>query len=80
MSDFHYYVYLLTNNLERKVYEQKMNLVIGFTEKYKVSNLSYFGETRDKGRLVLSTITTIFDAIRCRRRSVFHPCNVPQTL
>ena len=54
-----YYVYLLTNwnnkvmylgvtnNLERRLYEHKNKLVKGFTEKYNVNKLVYFGETQD---------------------------------
>jgi putative endonuclease len=54
-----YYVYLLTNwnnkvmyvgvtnNLERRMYEHKQNLVKGFTEKYKVHKLVHYEETRD---------------------------------
>lgn len=54
-----YYVYILTNwnnkvmyvgitnNLIRRIYEHKNKLVKGFTEKYNVSKLVYFEETRD---------------------------------
>ena len=54
-----YYMYLLTNwnnkvmylgvtnNLERRLYEHKNKLVKGFTEKYNVNKLVYFGETQD---------------------------------
>jgi putative endonuclease len=53
-----YYVYILatrkdgilyigvTNNLLKRVYEHKNNIVKGFTEKYKVHNLVYY-ETYD---------------------------------
>ena len=53
-----YYVYILsnnygnvlyvgvTNNLVRRVYEHKNNLVEGFTKKYKTHKLVYFEETR----------------------------------
>ncbi|RKY25423.1 MAG: GIY-YIG nuclease family protein, partial [Planctomycetota bacterium] len=49
-----YYVYILaskrngtlyigvTNNLFRRVYEHKNNLVQGFTQKYNVNNLVYY--------------------------------------
>ena len=55
----HYYVYLLTNknnkvmyvgmtnNLQRRVYEHKMKLGSGFTQKYNVNKLVYFEETDD---------------------------------
>jgi putative endonuclease len=58
-TDRNYYVYLLTNwnnkvmyvgvtnNLERRVYEHKHKLVVGFTEKYNVNKLVYFEETTD---------------------------------
>jgi putative endonuclease len=50
-----YYVYLLaslsrtlyvgmTNDLERRVYEHKNNLVPGFTSKYRINRLAYFEE------------------------------------
>ena len=54
-----YYVYLLTNwnnrviyvgvtnDLMRRVYEHKQKLVPGFTEKYNVTKLVYFEQTRD---------------------------------
>jgi len=54
-----YYVYILaskrngtlyigvTNNLERRLYEHKNNLVEGFTKKYSVHNLVYFEEVND---------------------------------
>ncbi len=52
-----YYVYILsnrnnkvlyigvTNNLERRIYEHKNNIVKGFTEKYNVDKLVYYEET-----------------------------------
>ena len=54
-----YYVYILTNksnrvlyvgitnNLVRRVYEHKNNLVEGFTKKYNVNKLVYYDFTRD---------------------------------
>ena len=54
-----YYVYILsskrngtlyigvTNNLERRVYEHKNNIVKGFTLKYNVHQLVYFEQTVD---------------------------------
>ena len=54
-----YYVYILaskrngtlyigvTNNLIRRVYEHKQNIIKGFTEKYSVHNLVYFEKTAD---------------------------------
>jgi len=54
-----YYVYILasrrngtlyigvTNNLERRIYENKSHLIKGFTEKYNVSMLVYFEQTND---------------------------------
>jgi putative endonuclease len=54
-----YYVYILaserngtlyvgvTNNLKRRIFEHKNNLVKGFTEKYKVHTLVYHEETTD---------------------------------
>ena len=54
-----YYVYILTNksdhvmyigvtnNLERRVYEHKQELVEGFTKRYHVNKLVYFETTTD---------------------------------
>jgi putative endonuclease len=54
-----YFVYILanekngtlyvgvTNDLVRRVFEHKNDLVEGFTKKYKVHNLVYFEETPD---------------------------------
>lgn len=54
-----YYVYILascrngtlyigvTDNLKRRIYEHKNNLIDGFTKKYNVHNLVYFKETND---------------------------------
>ncbi len=52
-----YYVYILasqkngtlyigiTNNIQRRIYEHKNNLIDGFTKKYKVHNLVYYEQT-----------------------------------
>lgn len=53
-----YYVYIMssnsgvlyigmTNNLERRVYEHKKELIEGFTKKYKCKKLIYFEESND---------------------------------
>ncbi len=54
-----YYIYILaskrngtlyvgvTNNLERRLYEHKNNLIQGFTSKYKVHSLVYYEQTND---------------------------------
>jgi len=54
-----YYVYILasrrngtlyiglTNNLARRIYEHKNNLLDGFTKKYKVQNLVYAEEFKN---------------------------------
>jgi len=54
-----YYVYMLaskrngtlyigvTNNLERRLYEHKNNLIEGFTNKYNVHHLVYFEDVND---------------------------------
>ena len=54
----HYYVYIMTNHsgtlytgvtndLHRRVYEHKQELVPGFTQKYKITQLVYYEETPD---------------------------------
>ena len=65
MNDNTYYVYILaskkngvlyigvTNDLIRRIYEHKNNLVDGFTKKYFVHRLVYFEQTPD----VISAIT-----------------------
>ena len=51
-----FYVYILssyrgtlyvgvTNNLERRLYEHRQKLVVGFTQRYKVSKLIYYETT-----------------------------------
>jgi putative endonuclease len=37
----------VTNDLERRVYEHKLGLIPGFTQKYKVERLVYFETTND---------------------------------
>ncbi len=60
-----YYVYILashrngtlyigvTNDLLRRVYEHKHDLVEGFTKRYGVHMLVYFEETNDIGEAIL---------------------------
>ncbi|MBU0528621.1 GIY-YIG nuclease family protein [bacterium] len=60
-----YYVYILaskrngtlytgvTNNLERRIYEYKNNLIEGFTKKYNVHKLVYYEETTDINEALL---------------------------
>ena len=54
----HYYVYIMTNHsgtvytgvtndLHRRVYEHKRELIPGFTQKYKITQLVYYEETPD---------------------------------
>jgi len=60
-----YYVYILaskrngtlytgvTNNLERRIYEYKNNLIEGFSKKYNVHKLVYYEETNDINEALL---------------------------
>ena len=60
-----YYVYLLTNwnnkvmyvgmtnNLERRMYEHKKQLVKGFTQKYNINKLVYFEETQEVNTAIM---------------------------
>lgn len=43
----------VTNNLIRRVYEHKNDLVEGFTSRYKVHKLVYFEETSDINSAIL---------------------------
>ena len=54
-----YYVYIIakhrrgalyvgiTNNLKRRIYEHRNNLIEGFSKKYNIHNLVYYQETND---------------------------------
>jgi putative endonuclease len=60
-----YYVYILTskhngtlytgvtNNLERRIYAHKNNLIEGFTKRYNVHKLVYYEKTNDKNEALL---------------------------
>ena len=60
-----YYVYILarkrngtlyigvTNNLERRLYEHKNNLIEGFSKRYNVHKLVYYEETNDINEALL---------------------------
>ena len=37
----------ITNDLRRRLYEHKNNLILGFTEKYNIHKLVYFEKTTD---------------------------------
>jgi putative endonuclease len=59
MTSKTYYVYILsskrngtlyigiTNDLQRRIFEHKNNLIKGFTEKYNIHNLVYYEKTSD---------------------------------
>ena len=42
----------VTNDLERRVYEHKKKLKIGFTQKYNLYKLVYYEETDDIGHAI----------------------------
>jgi putative endonuclease len=43
----------MTNDLLRRVYEHKHDLIEGFTKRYHVHRLVYFEETNDIGEAIL---------------------------
>ncbi len=43
----------MTNNLIRRVYEHKNELIDGFTKKYGVKNLVYYEQTNDVNSAIL---------------------------
>ena len=58
MKDYNFYIYIMTsnsgtlyigvtNNLTKRIYEHKNNLVEGFTKKYGCHKLIYFEQTSD---------------------------------
>lgn len=64
MSPHQYFVYILTNNsgtlyigvtnnLQRRMYEHRQGIILGFTKKYRLTKLIFFEETND----VMSAIT-----------------------
>jgi len=42
----------VTNNLLKRVYEHKNNIIGGFTQKYSVHNLVYYEEHNDIGKAI----------------------------
>jgi putative endonuclease len=53
----------ITNDLERRLFEHKNKLISGFSEKYNLTKLVYFEETRD----VYSAITREKEIKKWRR-------------
>ena len=59
MTNKTYYIYILaserngtlyvcvTNDLQRRIFEHKNNLIKGFTQKYNIHNLVYYEETKN---------------------------------
>lgn len=43
----------ITNNLTRRIYEHRQNLIDGFTKKYNVHKLVFFEETGDINEAIL---------------------------
>jgi len=43
----------ITNNLKKRVYEHKEKLISGFTKKYNVSKLVYYGTYQDPENAIL---------------------------
>jgi putative endonuclease len=85
MASKHYYVYIMsnrsktiytgvTNNLERRVYQHKSKQIQGFTAKYNLTRLVYYGETTD----VLSAISrekTIKGSLRAKKVALIESVN-----
>ena len=81
-----YYVYMLTNwnnqvlyvgitnNLPRRLYEHKHNLIKGFTEKYHVHKLVYFETTTDV-KAAISREKQIKGWIRSKKNALVEQVN-----
>lgn len=54
MSSFSRVLYIgVTNNLQRRVYEHKQELIEGFSKKYKCNKLIYFEEYKDVNQAIV---------------------------
>lgn len=63
MTNLSYFIYIMssysgvlyigvTNNLQRRIYEHKQELVKGFSKKYKCKKLVYFEEYKDVNQAI----------------------------
>ena len=50
----------ITNDLRRRLYEHKNNLIPGFTEKYNIHKLVYFEKTTDVKAAIVSNLVRNF--------------------
>ena len=81
----HYYVYIMTNksgtlyvgvtnHLERRVYEHKHKLILGFTKRYDLTRLVYY-ETADDARSVIQREKQIKGWLRRRKIELIRSMN-----
>ncbi len=82
---FEYYVYIMTNksrmlhvgvtnDLERRVFEHKMKLLPGFTNKYGLSKLVYFESTSDV-TVAIEREKEIKGWVRRKKTALIHSLN-----
>jgi putative endonuclease len=80
-----YYVYILsnksrmlyvgvTNDLERRLYEHRMKLVPGFTERFGLTNLVYYESTADV-RSTIEREKEIKGWVRRKKTALIHSLN-----
>lgn len=64
----------VTNNLPRRVYEHKMKLVNGFTQRYNLNSLVYFENTNDIG-VAIEREKEIKSWVRRKKVALIHSKN-----
>jgi len=85
MQDKTYYVYIMaslgdvlyigmTNDLNRRIYEHKNNLVDGFTKKYRCHRLIYFESSNDV-KVILEREKQLKRWSRSKKLALIHETN-----